>query len=337
MTGAYRVPLLSLAAVIFLTLLRLLGSIVAPQAEILRIPSLEIHGKAVCYRPALGLSAPPMSVHPATVPTLSTAVPTPPATLPQPEIPVFTGADGLLVRLSYDKNCPYRPDLGALLEKKLTLDLRQEQPTVLIIHSHASECYTKEAGQDFSYTGSYRTTDTNYNMVSIGAALARLLEEAGIRVIHDGTLHDYPAYSDAYARSRKTVQTWLEEYPSIQLVLDLHRDAATNADGSQFATGVSVSGEKMAQFMLVVGTDRGANHPAWQENLSLALKLQALMERQTAGITRKSALRSSRFNQDLSTGSLIVECGSAGNTQAEVLQALPYLADAIIALVKGAN
>ncbi len=336
MTGRRNVPLFSLGALVFLILLRLLGGIVAPQADILRVPRLEIYGYAAVDRPTMGALTsrnPTQSL----LPSLPETVPSPPATLPGPVVPSFSSADRLLVRLSYDKNCPYRPDLGELLEKKLELDLRQEAPTVLIVHTHATECYTKEAGQDFTYTGSYRTTDTNYNMVSIGTALAELLEAAGIRVIHDKTLHDYPAYADAYARSRRTVQTWLAEYPSIQLVLDLHRDAATNPDGSQFATGLSVQGEKTAQLMLVVGTDRGANHPAWQENLSFALKLQALLERKNPGLTRKSVLRSSRFNQDLSTGALIVECGSAGNTRTEVLRMLPHFAEAILALVNGAN
>ena len=122
------------------------------------------------------------------------------------------------------------------------------------------------------------------------------------------------------------------------MVLDLHRDAALNADGSQYATAATVGGQRSAQIMLVVGTDwLGGNHPNWQENLSLALKLQVLLEQENPGITRRTVLRGSIFNQNLSAGMLIVEVGTAGNTMAEALRAISPLAKAIAALTYGAN
>ncbi len=351
MTRTLTLPRLSAAAIGFLVLLRLLSGLVAPQVEILRVPRLQIDRQGNIFRiPAGAGSAPRPAVtqRPTqTLPNIGSVLPstlapsqsvTAAPTLPEkPLRPQFTAADRLLVRLDTDTGCPYKPDIGSLLKKTLDIELSGQAPTVLIVHTHASECYTKEPGQSFSYSGNYRTLDTSYNMVAVGEALAAELEKAGIRVLHDTTLHDYPSYSESYSRCRKTVKQYLQAYPSIQLVLDLHRDAATNADGSQYATGVRVDGERIAQFMFVSGSNRVSTHPHWQENLALALKMQALLERDLPGLTRKTLLRNSRFNQDLSTGALLIECGTAGNTLTEVLGAVPYLARAILALMHGAN
>jgi stage II sporulation protein P len=225
-----------------------------------------------------------------------------------------------------------------LLRQELRWSLDDGQPAVLIVHTHGSESYTREKGQTYEETAKYRTLDTDYNMVAVGDLLARLLEEAGIRVIHDRQTHDYPSYNSSYNNSRKSVKEYLQEYPSIRLVLDVHRDALERADGSQIATGATVGGEKSAQIMFLVGTDESGNyHPDWKDNLALATKLNVLMEHIAPGITRPSTLRAQRFNQDLGTVALLVEVGAAGNTLTEALRAIPVLAQAIIALKNGAN
>jgi len=206
---------------------------------------------------------------------------------------------------------------------------------VLILHTHATECYTAAEGEDIPLSGDYRTEDPAHNMLSVGDHVAKLLAEGGIGVIHDRTLHDSPSYNDAYVNSRKTAQAYLEQYPTIQLVLDLHRDAS-GAGGQQLVTVGSVDGQRSAQLMLVVGTDEsGKNHPNWQENLALALKLTAVLEREDPGLCRSINLRKERFNQDLSAGGLIVEVGAAGNTRQEALLAAGALAEGILKLAKG--
>lgn len=235
-------------------------------------------------------------------------------------------------------SCDYRPDVEKLLTESLQWDLADGEPAVLIVHTHGSESYTKQPGQDYKETAAYRTLDESYNMVAVGDLLAQLLEAAGIRVIHDRQLHDYPSYNSSYNNSRSSVKAYLKEYPSIRLVLDIHRDAAENSDGSQFATHATVNGQDSAQIMFLVGTDESGNHhPDWQDNLAVAAKLNVLMEQINSGITRKSTLRAQRFNQDLAPIALLVEVGSAGNTLEEALRAIPVLAEAIIALKNGAN
>ena len=251
---------------------------------------------------------------------------------PLPALPAFSAGDASLVDIRY--SCSLRPDLEKLLEAPLSWDLTGTEPKVLILHTHATESYTP-AGERYTESSAYRTLDEDYNMVSIGAHLAQLLQEAGIGVIHDRQLHDYPSYNGSYNHARKSIQAVLAENPQICLVLDLHRDASGDVN-NQFRPVAQVEGEATAQIMLVMGTNAaGLTHPDWEENLSLGLKLQARLEQQAPGITRPMSLRSQRFNQDLTPGSLLIEMGAAGNTRAEALRAAEQLAKAIIALSRG--
>jgi len=240
-------------------------------------------------------------------------------------------ADGLAIRY----NCSRRPDLAGLLARPLDWDLTGDKPTVLIIHTHSTESYTASPGEDYRETSAFRTLDEDYNMISIGAHLAELLEAGGITVLHDRQLHDYPSYNGSYNHSRASVKAYLQEHPSIRLVLDLHRDASGD-NRNQMRTHAKIRDQDSAQLMLVVGTDAaGLKHPAWEENLALGLKLQVQMERTFPGIMRYVNLRSQRFNQDLSSGMLLVEVGAAGNTHAEALRAVSALAEGILDLSRG--
>lgn len=255
-------------------------------------------------------------------------------TLPQQDAPaqaVFAAADALLVEVN--NYCGYEADVPAMIQQTLSWDLRQDAPTVLIVHSHGTESY--ENTQGYAETSQYRTLDTDYNMIAIGAEVKRVLEEGGIRVIHDTTAHDHPSYSASYSQSRKSVKAYLEEYPSICLVLDLHRDAAEDKQGKQLAYTATSDDVTAAQLMLVVGTDVRLSHPQWPENMSLAVKLHALLERNFPGICRPISFRSQRFNQDLSPGALLVEVGSAGNTQEQALEAARVLGKTLLELSNG--
>ena len=253
--------------------------------------------------------------------------------IPAETVPVFSSQDMELVTVKY--YCTKKPDLEKLMARPLNWNLLSEEPAVLILHTHGTESYTKSPGEQYKESSAYRTLDENYNMVSLGDYLAQALEAAGIRVIHDRTLHDYPSYSGSYNAARKSIASYLEEYPTIQLVLDLHRDASGD-DRNQLKTSATVDGVKSAQLMLVVGTDAsGLSHPDWEENLALALKLHTQLERTVPGICRYISLRSQRFNQDQHPNALIVEIGGAGNSHAEAVTATSVLAKAIIDMAKG--
>ena len=268
-----------------------------------------------------------------TVPVEETTAATVPETEP-PALPAFSAGDAALLDIRY--NCSLRPDLEALLEKPLSWDLSGPEPKVLILHTHATESYTKQ-GEDYRESSAFRTLDEDYNMISIGARVAQLLREAGIEVIHDKTLHDYPSYNGSYTRARKTLRQQLKEHPGIQLVLDLHRDASGDLN-DQLKTAVTRDGTDYAGLMLVVGTDAsGLRHPDWRENLALGLKLQALLEDTLPGITRPISFRSQRFNPDMTRGSLIVEVGAAGDSHQQALNSMEILAQAILSLSKGSK
>ena len=253
---------------------------------------------------------------------------------PQAELPVFSRDDALSIAI----NCgfSYDADITALLTKPLNWDLTGEGPTVLIYHSHGSESYAPTG--EYAEVSPYHTLDNSYNMVSVGTYIAEALESAGISVLHDTALHDQPSYSDSYGNSRMSVAQYLKEYPTIQLVLDLHRDAIEDASGNQVAQTVFAGDVTYAPLMLVVGTNQnGLTHPQWRENLALALKLQTQLEGICPGIGRKINLRSERFNQDLSTGALLIEVGTSGNSHQEALRSAKVLADAIISLAYGSG
>ena len=251
------------------------------------------------------------------------AQPLPTQTEAPPDPLIFTDAD----TVSIYNTSGLDADPMALLQTETALpDL--EGPKVLLYSTHATESYTK-AGEAYQETAAYRTLDPGYNVLSLGKALKEALESQGIEVLRDETLHDYPSYNAAYSHSRMAAKQYLEDFPSLALVLDLHRDAADTPSG-QLRPLTQVEGTQTAQIMLVVGTNaRGLRHPDWEQNLALALKLQALLERISPGITRPTCLRPQRFNQDLSRGCLLIEIGGAGNTHEEALAAIPPLAQAI--------
>lgn len=255
-------------------------------------------------------------------------VESPAPAIPEPtEAPLPCFSDPEIVEVYYA--CAKDPDIGSLLAQELRWDLRGDGPTVLILHTHSTESYTKN-GENYKETASWRTLDENYNMLSIGVRVREILAENGIDAVQDRQIHDYPSYNGSYTDARKSIRAYLEEYPTIQLVLDLHRDASEGANG-QLRTLANVNGEKAAQLMVVLGT----NHEDYEDNLSLALKLHAQLETQCPGITRPLQLRSQRFNQDLCPGALLIEVGAAGNTHDEALLAAEQLAEAIVALARG--
>ena len=249
----------------------------------------------------------------------------------EPEIrPVFCAADADGIKFKNSAGLKY--DKAELIQQPLQWDLTAPEPTVLILHTHTTESYTKVTGETYKEAAAFRTLDEGHNMVSIGDHLTQLLTSGGVNVIHDRELHDYPSYNGSYNHARKAMEKHLKENPSICLVLDLHRDAS--GDGTnQLRPVTQIHGKSCAQMMLVLGT----NMDSWEQNLSLGLKLQVQLENLAPGITRPLQLRPQRFNQDLSGGALLIEMGAAGNTQAEALLAADYLSEAIISLAKGSK
>ncbi len=226
-------------------------------------------------------------------------------------------------------NYTNRPmDLQALGSAEIKVSLPEDGPQILIMHTHGSEAYTMDGTDIYTESDASRTTNEEYNVLRIGEEMKRIFEEKGLRVVHDTTLYDYPQYSGSYTRSCEGVKTWLEQYPSIQVVLDVHRDALIGEDGTVYKAVTEVDGEKTAQVLMIVGTDESAAHPDWTDNLALAIRIQQNLDKRWPSLARPITLRSSRFNQQLTHGSLLIEVGSHGNTLQEALRGVRLFADA---------
>lgn len=211
-----------------------------------------------------------------------------------------------------------------------------EGPQILIVHTHGSEAYSQTDGLTYQESDPYRTTDCSRNMVRVGEEMAQIFRENGFEVIHDTNLYDYPAYDGAYDRSGVAVKDWLAKYPTIKIILDVHRDALVGTDGSIYKLVSEENGEKVAQVMLVVGTDgSGASHPYWIDNLALAIRYQQELVSDYVSLARPVVLRNSRYNQNLSTGSLLVEVGGHGNTLTEALAGARLFAQSVSQVLLG--
>lgn len=197
--------------------------------------------------------------------------------------------------------------------------LGETGPQVLIIHTHATESYTMPAGSEYEASDTFRTTDTRCNMVRIGDEMEQVLTAAGIGVVHDRSLYDYPSYSGSYDRSLKAIEGYLEKYPTISFVLDVHRDAVQDANGNQFKL-LCGEDKNAAQLEFVIGSNGGGlSHDLWRENLKLACAVQETLHADYPTLMRPITVRNSRYNQFKTTGSLLVEVGTAGNSLEEAV------------------
>lgn len=213
-------------------------------------------------------------------------------------------------------------DLDAIAQGGSSLQLGSAEagPQILIMHTHATEAYAQNADDPYQESGTARTMDPSHNIIRVGDEVARIFTEMGLNVIHDTTLYDYPSYNDAYTRSRAGIEAMLAEHPTIQVVLDIHRDALVGTDGTIYKPVIEVDGVSTAQVMLLVGSDdAGAEFPDWPEHLALVMSVQQQMNSLWPQLARPITLRTARFNQQLTKGSFLVEVGSHGNSLDEAL------------------
>lgn len=205
-----------------------------------------------------------------------------------------------------------------LEESRLAPDFKidkNSEPQVLIMHTHATESYEPYERDFYDSSFNSRTTDPTMNMAAVGEAIAEQLEAAGISVLHDTTMHDYPSYNDSYDRSRETVQKILAENPSIKIVLDIHRDAIERENGERIAPVAEINGRNAAQVMIISGCDDGTmNMPNYLKNFRFASLLQQQLESDYAGLTRPILFDYRKYNQDLTTGSILIEVGGHANS-----------------------
>lgn len=260
---------------------------------------------------------------------MSEAAPTA-APIFEPELPSLEQINSS-VGLALNNATAYDVDLDAMCSEPLNFSADDDGPQVLVIHTHTTECYNGDAMSGETE----RTTDDSRNVVEVGNVICSTLEENGIKTYHNTTYHDYPSYQGAYTRALSTINSCLAEYPSIKMVIDVHRDAFVYSDGSKLTVSCEQNGIPTAKAMLVCGSDSmGLEHRNWRENLKLAAKIQNAAEIMYPGLMRPVNLRTERFNMHTTLGSILIEVGSNGNTLEEAKAGARDAARAIAAVLK---
>ncbi len=230
----------------------------------------------------------------------------------------------------------YAVDINGMLEEPLSFNMSGEGPKVLIVHTHATEAYAAEGAVEYARDESDRSMNTSENVVAVGDEAARVLNERGIETLHDTALHDYPSFNGSYADALESIENYLAEYPSIRVVLDIHRDSIVRGGGEMAKVVTEINGRKAAQLMFVVGTDEnGLYNPDWRENLKFALKLQNKIDEKYPDLMRYVNLRKNRFNGHTTKGSLIIETGSSGNSLSEAKYSITLAAECIAEFLNG--
>ena len=238
----------------------------------------------------------------------------------------------------------YTPAVTQLLQqgKLPTLEnlgvsvLPADAPVVLIVHTHGTEAYSPQGAVAYDGVSELaRSSDISENVVAVGAVMAETLNSLGIKTLHCEIMHDRESYRDSYSRSAATVKQYLEKYPSIKYVIDLHRDSVTDAAGALLRPVTVVDGKAVAQVMCVVGSDEsGANYSNWQENLAFALKFRRELNGQYQNISRPVCLRPSAYNQQYAPVSLLLEVGASGNYLSEAKEAARLCALTLADMIK---
>lgn len=235
----------------------------------------------------------------------------------------------------------YTPDIYSLLTKKLKSDNGfaqlsvQSSPVVLIVHTHGTEAYSENGALYCKETVDYaRTNDARKSVVSVGEKICEILNQSGIPTAHCKIMHDSVQYKDSYARAEDTIKQYLEEYPTIKLVIDVHRDSVIKSTGEIVRPIAEYDGEAAAQIMCVVGSSwEGDSCPNWENNLSLALKLRESLNGQCENICRPVFLKGHTYNQEIAPYSLLIEVGASGNSLEEAYRSAELIGKALADLV----
>lgn len=259
-----------------------------------------------------------VAFHEDSLPTISASPDPNRETAPVQEI-VIDGGEAVENFFVRDKSSA-ELDLEAELEELPSVSfLRDGSVEILIYHTHTSEAYSM-LDADFYYTDMLtRTDDPKQSVVAVGEALKQELEAMGFGVVHDTTVND-TLFNGSYARSWEVIQKNLEEYPDIQVTIDLHRDSMTTESGTKYKPTVTIEGRKAAQVMLLAGCDADGSwgdFPDWQQNLRLELRVQQKLSELYPELARPLDFSDCKYNMNATCGSMLIEVGTEVNTVSE--------------------
>lgn len=227
-------------------------------------------------------------------------------------------------------------DIAGELKAELGFQLSEtDRPQVLIYHTHTSESYlTYDTG--YFYESYYsRSSNQKENVCAVGEEIAKQLNAAGIVTLHDTTVHDDPSYSGAYDRSLATIKRYLKKYPTIKVVLDIHRDGI-GTDEEKSKPVFTANGRQSAQVMVLAGynADNCEEFRDWEYNLRFALRIQNEASSRYPNMMRPLYFADFMYNMDVNTGSLLIEVGSESNTVEEARYAGFLLGEVLSEVLK---
>ena len=229
----------------------------------------------------------------------------------------------------------YKPNVQELLKADVSASFTQE-PLVLVLHTHTSEGYLSnnvpylqgDLGE-ITYT-----QDEERNMLAVGKAFIAGLNKKGITAIHCTVMHDESGLSGSYERAAESIRFFREHYPSIQYVVDLHRDAILTSNGEYIRAVTEVEGESVAQILPVVGSNAGGwEHKNWEGNLSLALQLRQALNQSNDSLCRPVMLRNSTYNQEMAPYAILLEIGTGANSIDEAIAAATLAGEAFAKVI----
>ncbi len=229
----------------------------------------------------------------------------------------------------------YELNIENLLNEGADLKIKDvSKPTVLIYHSHTTECFTLLDVGYYTKSTDLKTKDINRNMVRVGDEICKVLESRGIGVVHDREIHDED-YNSAYDSSRQSVEKYLEEYPTIEITIDVHRDSITYKDGTKVKPTVEVGGKKAAKMMIISGCEynRIKNFPDWQDNLHFSTAVTSELNSKYEGLMRPILFSERKYNMDLTKNSFLLEVGTEANTLDEACYSGRLFADGLSDLI----
>jgi stage II sporulation protein P len=216
-----------------------------------------------------------------------------------------------------------------LLGMDMTLPQEGDGPQILIYHTHSQEAFAD------SVPG-----DVNTGIVGVGECLTKILtEQYGYRVLHNTGQYDVETRDNAYSRALPAVEQILAENPSIQVIIDLHRDEV--AEETKLVT--DIQGRPTARFMFFNGLSRTRKtgdidylaNENQEANLAFSFQMQLKAAEYYPGLTRRIYLKGYRYNMHLRPRTLLVELGAQNNTVEEAINACDPLAHILDMVLKG--
>ncbi|MBE6803717.1 MAG: hypothetical protein E7528_02315 [Ruminococcaceae bacterium] len=224
----------------------------------------------------------------------------------------------------------HKINIEEYLNKQVQAFITENKPAVLIYHTHTTETYELLDRDFYTNERDIRSTNAKENVVRVGEEICKVLEENGYKTIHDKTVYD-ESLNGAYDRSRTNISKILKDNPSIQIVLDVHRDSIYQKDNSKIKTVTEIDGRKAAQIMLITGCEDGnvTGFPNWQKNLTFAVNLQEKLTSDNKTLTRPLMFCSRKYNMDLVPCALSVEIGTDANTLSEAVYSAGLFANSL--------